>query len=384
MADPLASYAEREIPERTNYFDPAAAQSVISRYASARRRGESAGMLADSAMKIARAQEDQERLVRDRVAWDRADEEYSDRQTAKRIRGDFLRNMQKAIDPASPDYTRQVVEFKAGLPPELQDDDVINSLLTSMNAEADDARRSRDAEVSKKQTLDNQLTMFRERSKYDAALKGITDEDVKAATMPDGSIDMLSLGMKAGARKRSLASEEWDRKNKAVQEGRLKFADRLDMGKSARALHDELKLRIADPAAFPNRADMVLAQYRKEKGQPNASKDMLMGEWASRLAEAEAWDKSKFEREVLASQEYDDMEDYVKLGGEGLTPNQKKSREIAWKLGHKEDVFVETEAPAAPAGAKPLTTEAAARFKELAKGDRAMAEKLARDEGYDF
>ena len=354
MADPLAALAEREVPERTNFFDPRDAERIIARYGNARAERDVLDEVAKSDDRRMRLRDDEERLIRDRVTWDRADEEYADRQSAKQSRGQFLRDMQKVIDPASADYTRQVVEFKAGLPPELQDDDVINSLLTAMNQEADDYRSQRNAEVSKQQTLKNQQAMFREKAQYGPAFQHINEKDIAAHKLPDGSPDLQALYVLGNERSRAYKEGEFDRKLKAVNEGRVRVAKAMDLstkGKSRRAAVE--KFITNDTTAFPpSRVSNVLAEYaaaKGKKGKVNPVGLEVDPEWGPKLEAAKRLDANPLESELSYAFAYDDPDDYIKLAGDKLTDTQKERRRRVWDHAHKDEAIEEVDA--APAAA---------------------------------
>ena len=86
MADPLTAIVEREAPSPTNFFDPAAGQSLLSRYSNARMAREPAEDLARSAGRLTQgrlqardvAAEDR-RLERERLLMDREDAEFDSR-----------------------------------------------------------------------------------------------------------------------------------------------------------------------------------------------------------------------------------------------------------------------------------------------------------------
>jgi len=61
-----------------------------------------------------------------------------------------------------------------------------------------------------------------------------------------------------------------------------------------------------------------------------------------------------------------------------LTPAQIAKRTEIWNYANPDKASKSSD------GAKPLTSADAAKFKELAKGDRALAEKLAREQGFTF
>lgn len=392
MADPLASLVEREYPEPTNFFDPAASQSVISKYASARRRSQSSALLADSAMKLSRAEEDRERLARDRVVWDRMDEEYNDRQAAKRLRGDFLRSMTRDIDPKSEDYTRQVTEFKAGLPPELQDDDVINSILTSMNAEADDYRSRRNAEATRQGNYEFWQKKFDQGAGF--KFKHIKPEDYAANRLEDGTPDWQALQAIEGERERSFKAGEFDRRLKAVNEGRLQLVKSSELSKRGRDRRSQLdKWIVEDRTAFPRWTDALAEEFKKSTGKESVDLTLLKDnpKWRDAYLRAAAWDKNPLFNELNAALDYDTAEEYVNKV-KGLTEDQKERRRKMWEHAHRDDVFEELDAApsaktpssAAPAlkGKKILTPDARADILKRAGGDPRKAMRLAEEEGY--
>lgn len=356
MADPLATLADREVPERTNFFDRDAAQSILSRYSTSRRGAESAAEVAKSAGQLYNLRNQEEERVRRQIVWDRTDQEYNDRQEAKLMRGDFLRKMQKEIDPKSESYTQQVVEFKAGLPPELQEDEVINSILSSMNAEADDYRSRRNSDAIRQGNYDFWQKKFEKGA--DLKFKHLTPEDYAQNRMEDGSPDFRALQALEQERDRGYKEGEFTRRLQAVQEGRMKLADRLDMSKASRALRDEVETYINDPEAFPSKAAMVISEFRQKTQNPKAVEASLTGDWADRLAEAKEWDKKKFERELIAAQQYDDPDDYVNMEGMNLSGKRKEYRRKMWQLANKEDVFDESDGAAAPTEAPSKPAEA--------------------------
>lgn len=391
MADPLAALAEREIPQRTNFFDPEGARTVISRYAGNRRTGEDLARSYDRVSTIQDRDRDavneEARMKRQQLVWDRDDEDYFARKDALAKQGEFMERLGE-IKGDDPDYDTKITSFLGGVPPELLEEPGIKAALIYKNQVADDARSRRNAEVSRQ----GQYDFWEKKLGKGAELKFdyIKPEDYADPRnmLDDGSPNLRNLQAINEERKRSTKRADFDYKAKAVFENRLKLADKMNMSRSARALRDDLETYIEDPGAFPRQSQSVLAAFRKEKKNPNATPDLMTGPWADRYAQAQAWDKKPFERELIAAQNYDDPEEYVRLGGEGLNENQKKYREKMWQLAHKEDVFDEVPAAGAPAapsgGKKPLTREAAAQFKEQAKGDRAKAEQLAREAGFDF
>lgn len=385
MADPLATLAEREVPEPTNYFDPAAAQTVISRYASARRRATDSELVAkaesdalDRRGQTLRIQEDESKLARDAVMQGREDLDYQARKDALRQRGDFIRKMGQTLDPKSPEYNRQVTEFMSGLPQELADDDTIKSVIQSMNAEADDYRsRANTAAGIDKRT--------------GAKMEFITNEDYAANQRADGNgPNMEALTAINAERGRAYKEKTFKDRLNQIESKQVRLMDRKAMSKPAQKRDTEVEDWIfKDREAFPSRIDTVKQEYLKANPD-NKSADPAILEtnpkWRDKYAEALAWDKDLKKNELSAAYSYEDPEEYVKLAGDGISEEKKARRLATWKHAHR-DAFDEGDAPepatpSAPAAKKKLTPEVIADLKKRAGGDPVKAKQLALDEGY--
>lgn len=115
---------------------------------------------------------------------------------------------------------------------------------------------------------------------------------------------------------------------------------------------------INDKTAFPDRAAMVRQQYKDKLGQLDYSTGKAT------LEEAEAWDKNKFDNEIIAARGYDSPEDYVDLIP-NLSVDQKQSRYSLWQHantygGKLPPKNLEGAAPATPATPAPATPAPAA------------------------
>lgn len=353
MADPLTALVDREAPAPTKFFDPAAGQSILSRYSNARLSQRSSGALADAAERVTQgrlqardvAAEDR-RLERERLLQDREDAEFEEKKAADASRMDFLATLDQ-IDPESDDFDDQVVGFLHQLPPALSEDPGVKTILSLKARMADDSRQRRDAEASKKQTFENQLAMARERAKLQMSYD-VTDEDVKAATRPDGTLDELRLGMLAGANKKKSAGNEFTRRQKLMQENRLALIDARDLSKKGKERRANVeRFIIEDAAAFPNRTASLLATTGGKKTLDDLKLDPKTS--ADAIA-AEQWDKNKLQKELSAAYAYQDPDEYVNLM-KGLDDSQKARRRQVWEHAHRDETFEERGAtPAAPEG----------------------------------
>ena len=367
MADPLTALAEREVPAPTNFFDPAGARDIISRYSNTRGERQAAREYADSAIQLSRLQDDQARRKRDELMQGREDQDYQARNDALLQKGTFIRNMGQMLDPKSEEYNSQVTEFMSGLPSELADDETIKGVLHSMNAEADDYRSQRNAELSKTQTRDSQLAVLRERAKLGMSYD-VKDDDIKAATREDGTIDEFKLGTIAGANKRASAASEFDRRLKATEEGRIRVIQAADLSKRGRERRSTVdKFIVEDRAAFPRRTDAVANAYKEATGK---SPDLKMLEvnpkWRDQVAQAKAWDSKPLDNELSAAFAYEDPEKYVNLVP-GLNDSQKERRRMVWEHAHKDGAVEESDTPQSPAAAPSSTAPPAADPNQAAK-----------------
>ena len=359
MADPLIAFAEREVPKRTNFFDPADAQTVISRYASARRRSEDTGALADSAMKISRAREDADRAARQKVLWDRDDEDYFARKDALAKQGEFLTRLND-IDPESPDYDRMVTEFMTSLPPELHEEPAVKSIFAFKNQVADDARRRRDAEASRQRNYEFWQKKFEKGA--DFKFKHLTPEDYASNQLQDGSPDFRALQIIENERARGYKEREYNRRVEARVQGRLKILDAADLSKRGRERRGTVdKFIIEDRVAFPRHIDNLVEEYKKSSGKTTVDPALLKDnpKWRDAYASAKAWDTKPLDSELSAAFVYDDPEDYVNLVS-GLTESQKERRRMVWEHAHKDGAVEEASGEPTPAPAATVNPNQAA------------------------
>lgn len=359
MADPLAELADRTVPERTNFFNPADAQTILSRYGNARRGAETSELVARSAARNLQAQRDAELLDRQRVTWDRDDEDYFAKKDALKQRGDFIRQMGQNLDPRSPDYNRQVTAFVSGLPEELADDETIKGVLASMNAEADDFRSAERQRLGKEQSLENAMTLAGERAGLRA--KFLKKEDYERNTTPDGVVDWRTLGAIEAERERAYKEGEFTRRENLRTSNRLKLVDAMDLSKKGRERRGSVqKFIVEDRAAFPPRFENeVLNEYRKSKGLGAEDKVNVISleaspEWGAKLTSARKKDTSPLENELSAAFAYGDPEDYVNLVP-GLSESQKERRRAVWEHAHKDDAIEEVGDTPTPSSAQPQT-----------------------------
>jgi hypothetical protein len=343
MADPLAELADRQVPERTNYFDPAASQTVISRYANARRGAESSGILAKAADDQMRSRNEQARADRQQVMWNRDDEDYQAKKDALSQQGEFLITLSQ-LDHEDPDYVNKLSETVAGMPPQLLEEAAVKSILTFKDRAADDARQRRNSEAGKQQTLANQQAMFRERAQYGPAFKHITPEDYKNATLPDGSTDMRTLFTLGNERERAYKEGEFARRQDLLQQNRIQLVKEQDLSKRGRERRGNVaKFIVEDRQAFPRAIETLAGQYASQNdGKAPANIELLKSnpKWSAKYLQAEAQDKSPLNYELSAAFAYPDADDYVNLVP-GISESQKDRRRQVWEHAHRDDAVEE-------------------------------------------
>jgi len=339
MADPLTAVADRFAPPQTNFFDPAAGQNVISRYANARIGQEASEALAGSAERLYRLRDDEQRrkfdeeqMARERLTWTREDEDYEAKKQAESSRVELFRAFNQ-IDASAPDYTERLAEFVTSLPPALVEDEALRVAIQAKNADADDARRA----VETGKTREHQLNMFERRAALNPTMMYLKPEDRQEFTLPDGTVDEVGLIARAKDREFAAKGSEWDRRQKAMQEGRIRATKPEDLSKKTREQRPTFKTMVEDKGAFPSQVDVFL--------KASGKKDLQMAEASDPegFRQAKAWDSKRFDNELMTAYGYDNAEDYVKLGGDALTPKQRDLRRRFWK--HAQESIEEDEAP---------------------------------------
>lgn len=364
MADPLAELADRQVPERTNYFDPAASQSMVSRYANARRNYETSGVLAKAYDDQSRRQAEQARTDRQQVLWNRDDEEYQAKKDALAQQGEFLTQLAQ-LDHTDPDYVNRLADVAASMPPELLEQPAVKSILTFKDRAADDARRQKDMEAAQ-----NFRTEMFDRAEAERN-------------------DRLE-------RQETARNSEFDRRQETLQRNRIELANqRKTQGKVQGFI-------TADRQAFPRHMDALIENYKsqnKGKAPEDLKKLAKDPKWMQLYREAEAWDKKPLENELSAALTYENPEEYV-----GLVPNisesQKARRRQVWEHAHEAGAGEEPPADgeslgapvdrAAPASReesvsqslKTLDKASAISLMREAGNDKAKARQLAKERGY--
>lgn len=398
MADPLAQMAEREVPAPTNYFDPAAAQTVISRYSNSRRLADSSGAALDRVSRVQsdalRYQDDQTQSAQRNTLFNQHEEDYKSQKEAMATRGDFLRSLaDKAnLDPDSPDYPAQKAKLLSTMHEGLGKDDAVRDTLASMDQQHEAGQRTRAAEDARKQALEDRKAYLHEKVTTDPRIVGVlTPEEYQQHVDPiSGEVDSIGVSQhayqKSQAQKMDNSKELINERARVSSESQAKKSAEIDRRKVA------LKSGVADQEAFPNQEAAFLLAHPGFDPTMVGSDPKKVAQRANYLA-AKEYEKNKLDSEIASALNYDTPEGYVNLAGK--TEAAKKKRRALWDLAHEmqgnaaptgSDVPVANgvdRAPPTTAG-KPLDRDTGMKFLKEAGNDPAKARELARAAGFTF
>ena len=209
---------------------------------------------------------------------------------------------------------------------------------------------------------------------------GAPEADVRKA-MDDG--DLAELGRLEGVHGRETSKQ--GKIDVAVAKAALK--EPTGMSKQLQGQRKLATEHFSDKTAFGSQVEALRKQAQAELGTsaPVGDED-LRKQYPDLYERAKEWDSNpvnEFDRAREMKEE-----NYVALGGK-LPPDKAAKRKFLWKVANDPNQYGGSAAPAAAGaaptpGKKPLTASDAAKFKEQAKGNRAEAERLAREAGFDF
>lgn len=378
MADPLTLAAEQLAPSRasTNFFDPAAGQDILSRYANTRIAGEGSATVAEASSRLA---DDRMKRAEDRrrtTAWDRDEAEYQEKQEFKAGRGEFLEKI-ALIDPLADDYDDMISSITSAMPPAALKDDGVVALLTHKNRLADSARTEREMQQRRKETLDDRFKVEKFKRSNDPRLSVLTPEEHKSFETTDG-YDFVGAGILADTKKREKDIADKKEIISTTQDYKANKEAADKRRKDTRGLIE------GDRTAFRSQLDVLRSQ------NPGVSDEDLKKEVPQEYAAAALWDKNPYASELGAAYNRATAEEYVNLASDKLTKEQKDKRRAVWKLareiydGETEETVPDAKpaAPATPAAPKTLTPEAKADILKRAGGDPQKAKQIAIAEGY--
>jgi hypothetical protein len=333
MADPLTQTVEQFAPAPLNIFDQNQAETIISKYSGARRELEDATTAFDANRAVQQAEQDKYRIEQDRIRTERdallatrEDAEYAQRKEAEAMRGDLIADMYESLRPQEEGYDKRMVDFLSKARPSIQNDPVFREVLTGYNRMADKAedQRRQDREMETRQK--NTLEAIQARAKTNTFLSNLKPQDYADAPKDEnGNPSLEYLYSKAAERKIENEINLSREKEKIKVIGQKELIEARNANKQ---LRDEAKqvedVLINDKTAFPDRAVMMREQYKDRLG----ALEYATGK--ATLAEAESWDKNKFDNEIIAARSYDDPQKYIDLIP-NLSVDQKQSRYSLWQ-----------------------------------------------------
>jgi hypothetical protein len=327
MPDALQQAAQQLAPPpaRTNFFDPAAGQTVISRYANVKRAGEGLEALGKATTGLADAQlrmEDQqlqrEAAMRNKTIFDRESQTYQEQQDFKTERGNFLSQI-GGLDPMSPDFQTSVAELISGVPEVAMRDDAVQAILAAKNRAWENAQREKEREDYRRQVIEERDKDYEDRVMVGAAQAGLKPEDLAKFKKADGRYDIFGIAFESGRREREL-----------------KPAKKEDYSAE---IEKRAKQALADQAAFPSQESLFIQQYGAEaNGSPNKAKN------PAAYQAAKEYDSDRFSSELESARSMEEDEYVGKVPG--LSPKLQAKRKALWKVANEG-----SEAPAAQAPA---------------------------------
>ncbi len=324
MPDALYQAAEQlaPAPARTNFFDPAAGQDIISRYANTRRAGAGLDALGKAASGYAadqlRAEDQQlqrETAERNKTIFDRDTAAYNEQQGFKTERGDFLSKI-AGLDPLAPDYQTTVGELISGVPEVAMKDDAVQAILHAKNSAWEDAQRTREREQYRQDVRKERDADMDQRHAVRLASLGLKPDEF-VFDPQTGDLDVIASTAKAVEKKGSVR----------------------DVEKELGAAEKDIKTAISDQDAFPSQKSNFIRQYgASDTGEPNKAKSPL------EYQKALEYDSNQFDSELNSARNMT-LGDYLKAVP-GLKPAQQAKRKALWEHANQS-----AEAPVSPAAA---------------------------------
>jgi hypothetical protein len=324
MPDALYQAADQlaPAPPRTNFFDPAASQTILSRYANTRRSaaglealGKATGDLADAQMRMEDQQLQREAADRNRTIFDRETQDYQDKQNFKKSQGQFLISL-AGLNPEDAKFQDHVSELLAGANEVIVQDPAAQAILHAKNAAWENMQRQRVQEDYRKQIRDEARANSDQRNAVKLASQGLKPEEFVYDPVTQ-ELDVVASMAKAVEKKGTTKSAEETAKEAEKEPDRIKKA---------------VEPLLMDLDAFPTGAMAVGREGVDASGEPKASQEARI--------KAKAWDENRPLAEIEAAKGYKTAEAYANAMDTylssrnlpGLTSDQKAKRRALWWL----------------------------------------------------
>lgn len=355
MATAFETAAEQVAPSRasTNFFDPAAGQSVISRYANAGREVADAGLAAEASDRLLRSREDRLLRQRQRVEWDRDDQEYKEKQEFKAQRGQFLEAI-GSLDPEAEDFETQLSDLYKTLPPAAVQDDAVSAMVAWKQKVYQDRLNERDMAARGEDAFNRRVEMENRKAKTKTLLSGLAPEEIDKLRDPvTGEVDMDQAIYLAGQKSRENKKADQLEVAAKKREWKIEDAKDVDLSPKLREMKTLAKEHAeGDPAAFPNQLEVLRRSLSTTDDKGNVkpvSEDKLKKD--PRYEAARRYEAKKFISELESARNSPTADAYVALAGDGLTEDAKNKRRTLWTVANAADAAgTASTTPPAPEG----------------------------------
>ena len=354
-------------PARTNFFDPVPGQNVISRYGNARALAEDVGAAAELESQLNRAQFDRARLAslprddayeaarqeREKLLWDREDQEFAAKKEAEAAAMDFLANFDETVDPNAEGAVDKITEVIAGLPAGMMDDPRVATMLKVKLG------RAEKAEAARQKAASDNLRFTRDLEKYNMRLRDaklttglLTKEEAEQFRDPEtGAFDYQGASILTLQKERAYKEEQAGKKEATVEE-KLR----------AKVSNERAAAGVKNTKAFPSKVSLLLKKLGGKSASSTAKR-------SAEYIEAEAWDEDPLAnwenraRELADSMGTEAGEEAFVEEVPGLDEYHKKLRRNLYRKATSETGLVDetppTEGTEPPADAETPPAEAA-------------------------
>ncbi len=359
MPTALEAAAEQIAPARagSNYFDPAASQSVISRYANAGREVQDAGLASEAADRLLRSREDRLTRQRNTVLWGRDEQEYAEKQEFKAQRGQFLETI-SSLNPEADDFEKQLSDLYKTLPPAAIEDDAVGAIIGWKQKVYQDRLNERDMVTRSEDAFNRRLELENRKAKTKTLLSGLAPEEIDSLRDPvTGEVDMDEAIYLAGQRSRE--NKKADQLDVAAEKRRWKIEDAKDVDLSPRLREQKILAKEhaeGDPEAFPSQLDSLRTALstKDEKGNLKPPSDDKLKK-DPRYEAARRYESKKFISELESARNTPDIEKYVAMasppGAPPISDAAKEKRRTLWRVANAADAAgTVSTTPPAPEG----------------------------------
>lgn len=202
MADPLTTVASEFAPRPVDLFDPRESGDIYNRWSNAAAGFDTAANTFKAAREVEDLQADREIRNRNKLIFDREDEEYKQKEEFEDAKGELLWNMVD-LDPLADDYEDKITTMLAGSP-QLADDEAFKSMVNVGLKRAERLRDSKERERLERLREDEQeadlLAILGAAGADDNFVAGLRNPET-------GRINLKQAALAAGQKKYEAATK---------------------------------------------------------------------------------------------------------------------------------------------------------------------------------